>query len=84
MKSGKTTEQIRNAPEGAIYIWPNNSLSYPREIAVAFGRHDITFVSPAWIRPECFYGKSNPVEVDHAAWYALTVQQLKILKEVKP
>lgn len=42
-----TTNQMRNAPLCAVYIWHCGQLSYPRALAARLGRGDLTVVSPS-------------------------------------
>lgn len=38
---GKTTQQMKNAPYGAHYIWTGNDLHYPKMLAAKLGRKDL-------------------------------------------
>jgi len=38
---GRTTEQIRNAPLGAIFIWCNFDTDYPKMLAWELDRRDL-------------------------------------------
>jgi hypothetical protein len=43
---GTTTQQMRDAPHGALFIWPVDfSLDYPKRLARELGRIDIVVVS---------------------------------------
>ena len=49
MATGTTTRQMQKAPLGAIYVWPNANLGYPKRLAVALGRPDIVIKPPGWL-----------------------------------
>ena len=44
-QSGKTTSQMLDAPQEAIYIWCNTRLLYPKNLAKFLGRRDLEIVS---------------------------------------
>lgn len=45
---GLTTQQMRAAPAGAIYVWPTAaSLGYARALAQHLGRDDLEIVPPS-------------------------------------
>jgi hypothetical protein len=66
--TGRTTRQIKEAPERAIYVWPvRNSMGYARDLAHRLGRDDLHFVSlETYLRVAL--GFSVPVVIDHATW----------------
>ena len=75
--TGRTTSQIRSAPVGAIYIWPNSHLAYPRKIAEQVGRDDLRFVSPGWLTAGRWQGlnltglvKDHAVHFNEDEWQA--------------
>ena len=39
--TGRTTEQMEAAPKGAVFVWVNSYLSYPKHLAVSLGRQDL-------------------------------------------
>lgn len=47
--SGRTSKQMKDAPEGAAYVWPNGDLTYPIQLAKSLGREDLGIVQPAWL-----------------------------------
>lgn len=80
--SGSTTKQIKNAPLGAIYVWLNNDLHYPRRIAEEQKRTDIKFVGPNWLDKQGFRGLSlSGLILDHATH--LTDEQWQYYIEAK-
>lgn len=65
---GFTTRQMINAPEGAVYVWPTYSLTYPRMLARQLKRQDLLIYSPSilgegglWLR-----GYRRALILDHA------------------
>ncbi len=82
-RTGRTTQQLREAPPGAIYLWPVHlSLSYVKDLAQALGRGDLVCMA---YRPTLLDGlrrrygqggwaKAAPpmIVVDHATMPMLT------------
>jgi hypothetical protein len=68
-KSGKTTSQMKQAPYYAIYIWRNDHLYYPLQLATKLGRDDLYIKSPRWLERGSNIRSFIPsdVIVDHAA-----------------
>jgi hypothetical protein len=65
---GATSRQMQGAPFGAVYIWCNHHLDYPKALAASLGRADLQIVSPEWLRGERFRGlRFSGIVVDHAA-----------------
>lgn len=68
-RSGRTKRQMEDAPKGAIYIWDNKILSYPRELSYSIGREDLTILEKGYL-----YYRANrlthiiftDIVVDHA------------------
>jgi hypothetical protein len=48
--TGRTTRQMLDAPKGALYVWCNKHLDYPRALARHLGRADLVVVSPSYER----------------------------------
>ena len=48
-QSGRTTDQMKMAPKGAVYVWLNNNLNYPRRLSETLGRRDLEIVAPSWL-----------------------------------
>lgn len=65
-QSGRTTQQILNAPDNAVYVWCNSRLMYPILLAKHLDREDIYFVSPSWLVPNRAWAVDLPVVTDHA------------------
>lgn len=65
--TGRTTRQIKNAPNGAIFVWCNNRIDYPERLASELGRDDIEVVSPAWLVQGWIGRTLTVIVIDHAA-----------------
>ncbi len=67
-RSGETTKQMEEAPKDAVFIWVNEHLSYPRDLARKLGRDDLFIKSPSWLEKN-YYGLSlTGVVLDHAVY----------------
>lgn len=64
---GTTTRQIECAPKHSIYVWMHEHTRYPRDLAIALGRTDITVVGPHWLDWEWQGARIAGIVVDHAA-----------------
>jgi hypothetical protein len=64
--SGKTTRQILEASMGAVFIWHNACLDYPKQLIKKLGRKDIQVVGPSWLTGNSWRGiKLSGVIMDH-------------------
>ena len=77
-QSGRTVEQMRNAPHGAVYVWPNDQLDYPRRLLQFVSRTDLEIVPKSALTEGRLRGKR--VVVDHAV--RLDLDELQHLKEL--
>ena len=65
---GTTTRQMEASPKGAIYVWCNGQLDYPRRLAEKIGRNDLHIVGPYWLEAGGWHGLVlSGLTVDHAA-----------------
>lgn len=65
--TGLTTSQMKDAPQGAVYIWVNRDFRYPMSLAKAIGRYDLKIESPSWISGQRWRGlQLSGLVVDHA------------------
>lgn len=62
--SGRTTRAMQNAPMNAVYVWCNDKLSYPRDLARKVGRDDLRIVGPDDIERRA--PGATAILVDHA------------------
>ena len=79
--SGRTTEQMRAAPHGAVYVWVNGSTQYPTFLARHLGRDDLRIISPDQFAQEARSLRAWVV-IDHAA--ALDRLMLLALEDLRP
>ena len=63
--TGRTTEQIKAAPRGALYVCIRAEAGYAKAPAHALGRPDLKFAGPEAVG-ERLLGLRAPVVVDHA------------------
>lgn len=63
-RQGKTLTQIKEAPEGAIFIWCMNNTSYPEHLARKLRRKDLKIKPLDWLKKQNLEGKENIV-CDH-------------------
>ena len=64
---GTTTRQIKSLPIGAIFIWCNNDIRYPTNLAVSIGRNDLEIVGVSFLDNLKFLGREfTGFDVDHA------------------
>ena len=83
-RSGRTTNQIKEAPEWAIYVWPVQlSISHPKQIAKKLGRTDIKIVSLSWLKVSNVRGQSSKVILDHATPSFMTNREWDEWGEIK-
>lgn len=64
--TGATTQQMQDTPKGAVFVWCNNRLEYPRALARKIGRDDLSIVSPYWLERGWAGQKFTDLVVDHA------------------
>lgn len=66
-QTGQTFKQMRAAPQGAVFIWCNAQLDYPRRVAIDAGRTDLVVVAPHWVESMAWQGRILPgIVTDHA------------------
>lgn len=67
-QTGRTKQQMLDAPYAAVFVWCNQHTAYPIALAHNINRSDLQIVSPSWLdqrntRGHEFVG----IVVDHAA-----------------
>lgn len=66
-QTGRTTRQMQALPQGAVFVWVNGQLSYPKALARRIGREDLRIVGPSWVEQGQYRGMDLPeIEIDHA------------------
>lgn len=78
--TGRTTRQLQSAPLGAIYVWCNERLDYPRVLAKAHwvNRPDLWIVGPSHLTERAI-SRENTLVIDHAT--ELTEKQKQALRK---
>jgi hypothetical protein len=67
-QTGRTTQQMNDAPLGAVFVWCNSHLSYPQAMAKTLERDDLVVRPLSWLERRNVMGRTFPgVVVDHAA-----------------
>lgn len=67
-QTGLTTQQMKAAPVGSVYVWCNSVTSYPKTLARDLGRKDLQIKPLSWLEPQNVYGHNlASVVIDHAA-----------------
>jgi hypothetical protein len=80
--TGRTTQQMKDAPKGAVFVWCNHMLDYPEQLKKRIGRDDLKIVAPGWLTFESWRGmKLSGVVIDHAA--RLSDKQFNSYQEAK-
>ena len=66
-QTGRTTNQMLSAPAKAIFVWCNDHIGYPRDLARAIGRTDLIIRPAGWLTDRNVKGRAaKQVVVDHA------------------
>jgi len=66
-QTGCTTRQMLEAPIGAVYVWCNNTLTYPKVLAHGLQRDDLVVKPLSWLEPQNVCGRDFVgVVIDHA------------------
>ncbi len=64
---GRTVNQMIKAKEGALYVWCNSRINYPRNLAQYLGRNDLIIIPPHAFTQERLQGYVfSQVVYDHA------------------
>lgn len=91
-QTGRTTKQMERAANGAVFVWINDSLDYPKALARKIGRADLEIIPASrltrdFVSQRCIIGRLEPVSIviDHHAegrlpyegWLALRLYELE-------
>ena len=60
--TGETARQLKDAPQGATFVWCTDDLAYPKRLAIALKREDIHIVGVTWALGH-FMGAERAVNV---------------------
>jgi hypothetical protein len=66
-KRGLTTVKLQELPQGGIFVWGTEDLTYPTALAQFLGRADIQIVGPSWLRNWWQNQRYTGIVIDHAA-----------------
>jgi len=73
--TGRTSAQMKAAPEGSVFVWCNHDLHYPRELAMFVGRTDLKVVPLGWLENGAGRGRNfTGITVDYAAQLSVAAQ----------
>lgn len=64
--TGSTTKQIQDAPIGAVFVWCNAHVDYPKKLAKELGREDLKIVPRDWLDNRWRGLELTAIVVDHA------------------
>jgi hypothetical protein len=65
--AGRTTRQLELLPQGALFVWCNGALGYPRDLARKLNRTDIRIISPNGLFDPGLRGVEwSAIDLDHA------------------
>lgn len=71
---GATSRAMNAAPKGAHYVWVNEHLGYPKDLARRLGRADLVIVSPGWFQGDRWRGiQFKAIVLDHATEYTESI-----------
>lgn len=76
--TGRTTRQMLDAPNGAIYIWCNGDIAkngYPDALKKFLKRDDLVLYSIQFLENRGWRGLSTTIVVDHACDLSIDAQQ---------
>ena len=67
--TGRTTHQMQSAAQGANFVWCNQAISYPQQLARYLGCADLVVRPLSWLQLSSVVGRDFQagVHVDHAA-----------------
>jgi hypothetical protein len=82
MSNSRTTRQMLAAPQGAIYVWPTNSLSYPLALSRHLKRYDLVVEGPIWLTKQAWRGSNISLVLDHACIHHFTNAQMDTAREI--
>ena len=89
-QTGATTQQMQEAPPGAVFVWCNEHLHYPRALAKQLGRADLEIVGPGWLESDRWYGRTlSGLVTDHALafsarqWQGVNAALLRVRQNAK-
>lgn len=74
--TGRTKKQIEDAQQGSIFVWCNNRIDYPKQLAKSIGRSDVRIEGKSWLCSERIRGIDPfKIIVDHAFFHARVMHE---------
>ena len=67
-QTGRTTRQMKAAPNEATYVWCNQHTDYAKHLARSLGRIDLRIVGPGDLASGRILRRREKVVIDHAFW----------------
>lgn len=65
--TGRTTKQMLDAPQGAVFVWCNSDTYYPKALARKLGRIDLRVQPLSWLTHKNVVGRRfTGFVLDHA------------------
>lgn len=64
--TGRTKNQMAQAPADAVFVWCNSNLFYPKKLALHIGRSDLQIKPRNWVMSQQWMGLRRAVVIDHA------------------
>jgi hypothetical protein len=64
---GRTGERMLFAPDGAVYVWHDDCLHYPKELAWLINRVDLVIKPFSWLYGPMTGVNWRDIILDHAA-----------------
>lgn len=78
-QTGKTTQQLINAPKDSFFVWCNSDFHYPKQLCSKLNRPDIRLIGPSDIA-YTIRGLRVPVIIDHYAYHLVSDSDLDFIK----
>lgn len=78
-QTGRTTQLLKYTPKGGIFVWCNNYIEYPKELARRLERLDIQVKPASWLGIKRVQGLNIPVVIDHTLWQNMTTDHNEAL-----
>lgn len=68
--TGRTSKQMQEAPQGAVFVWCNSDRRYAKELAKTLNREDLRIEPFSWLDERNVRGmpRDTRVVIDHAAF----------------
>ena len=72
---------MKDAPKGALFVWCNGHLEYPKALARHLGREDLYIISPGQLENPKFRGRElSGIVLDH--WTLLNERERLCYREL--